>query len=240
MYSQGIAPSLDRIPALSGSTLEASHHASLGVHESQSRMMENLVGRSRAFWTGYYPKLQELFPSQLGGVDGERFYRAINRVAPSLIRVEADEATYNLHIMLRFEIESGMIEGEIEVADLPEIWNTKMQEYFGLTPSNDADGVLQDIHWADGYLGYFPTYTLGNLIASQLWERLESEITDIQQQIAAGQFEALVGWLRENLHQHGGKFEPMELLKRITGQGLNPKPYLDYLTTKYGDIYGLS
>ncbi len=240
MYSQGIAPSLDRIPALSGSTLEASHHASLGVHESQSRMIENLVGRSRAFWTAYYPKLQTLFPSQLSEVDSEAFYKAINRVEPSLIRVEADEATYNLHVMLRFEIESGLMEGQLEVGDLPEVWNGKMQEYFGLTPPNDADGVLQDVHWADGYVGYFPTYTLGNIIASQLWAQLVSEVPDLEQQIASGKFETLVAWLRENIHQHGGKYEPMELLQRITGGGLDAQPYLDYLTSKYGEIYGLS
>ncbi len=240
MYGQGIAPSLDRIPSLSGSTPEAAHDASLGIHESQSRMMENLVGRSRAFWTAYYPKLQAIFPSQLGGVDSETFYRAINRVNPSLIRVEADEATYNLHIMLRFEIELGMIEGEIEVSDLPEVWNSKMQSYFGLTPPNDADGVLQDIHWADGYIGYFPTYTIGNLVASQLWQVIATDIPDIEQQIASAQFETLLAWLRERIHRHGGKYEPMVLLNRIAGEGLNAQPYLDYLTSKYGEIYGLS
>lgn len=240
MYNQGISPSLDRIPILSGSTLESSHHASLGVHESQSRMLENLVGRSRAFWKAYYPKLQAVFPTQLGGVDGERFYRAINRVKPSLIRVEADEATYNLHIMLRFDIESGLIEGRIDTADLPEIWNAKMQEYFGLTPPNDAQGVLQDIHWADGYVGYFPTYTIGNLMASQLWQALIKQVPDIEEQIAAGEFEPLVSWLREQVHRHGGKYEPMELLERITGEALNAQPYLTYLTDKYGEIYELS
>jgi carboxypeptidase Taq len=240
MYSLGISPSLDRVPSLSGSTMESSHHASLGIHESQSRMIENMVGRSRAFWTAFYPRLQAVFPSQLNGVEVEAFYKAINRVRPSLIRVEADEATYNLHIMLRFEIEVGLIEGNISVPDLPEIWNAKFQEYFGMTPPDDADGVLQDIHWADGYIGYFPTYTIGNLVASQLWQKLAHDVAEVEAQIAAGKFEPLVEWLRENVHQHGGKFAPMELLERITGEGLSALPYIDYLKTKYGEIYGLS
>jgi carboxypeptidase Taq len=239
MYSQGISEGLDRIPILSGSTLDSSHHASLGIHESQSRMMENLIGRSRAFWTGFYPRLQAVFPDQLNGVDMESFYKAINRVKPSLIRVEADEATYNLHIMLRFEIEVGLMDGSVAVPDLPEVWNAKFDEYFGMTPPDDADGVLQDIHWADGYIGYFPTYTIGNLVASQLWLKLASDIDDVEQQIAAGRFDNLLEWLRENVHQHGGKFTPTELLERITGEGLNAQPYIDYLKSKYGEIYGL-
>lgn len=240
MYGQGIAPAYDRIPSLSGSTLDSSHDASLGIHESQSRMIENLVGRSRAFWTAYYPKLQSVFPSQLGGVNSEQFYKAINRVKPTLNRVEADEATYNLHIMLRFDIEVGLIEGSVEVADLPEIWNAKMQEYFGLTPPNDAEGVLQDIHWADGYIGYFPTYTLGNIIASQLWRKVEADIPNLDQQIASAHFSELLAWLREHVHRHAGGYQPMVLLQRITGEGLNAQPYLDYLTGKYEEIYGLS
>jgi carboxypeptidase Taq len=203
-------------------------------------MMENLVGRSREFWQAYYPRLQAAFPAHFDGVPVEGFYRAINRVKPSLIRVEADEATYNLHVMLRFEIELELMQGSLAVADLPAAWNAKMQAYFGLTPPNDALGVLQDIHWSDGYLGYFPTYTLGNLMASQLWLTLEQELPNIRSQIAAGKFGDLVAWLREKIHRHGAKFQPMELLKRVTGTGLSPEPYLTYLQTKYGEIYGLS
>ncbi len=240
MYSQGIPASLDRIPVLSGSSLDSSHHASLGIHESQSRMMENLVGRSREFWQAYYPRLQAAFPGRFDNIPVEHFYRAINRVRPSLIRVEADEATYNLHIMLRFEIEVDLMQGRLAVADLPGAWNSKMQDYFGLHPPNDAQGVLQDIHWSDGYLGYFPTYTMGNLIASQLWLTLEHDVPKIRSQIAAGKFGDLVAWLHEKIHRHGAKFQPLELLERVTGGGLSPEPYLTYLQAKYGEIYGLN
>ncbi len=240
IYSQGIVPALDRIPSLSGSTLEAAHDASLGIHESQSRMLENLVGRSRAFWTAYYPRLQAAFPSQLGGVDVEAFYRGINKVERSLIRVDADEATYNLHILIRFEIEADLIEGNLAVADLPEAWNAKFEEILGLTPPDDRRGVLQDIHWSDGYFGYFPTYTLGNLISLQLWQKLSEDLPDLEVQISRGEFGKLIGWLNEKIHRHGGKYEPMDLLKRATGQELSAKPYLKYLTDKYSEIYGLS
>jgi len=239
MYSQGLPASLDRVPVLSGFSLDSSHHASLGIHESQSRMMENLVGRSREFWQAYFPRLQAAFPGRFDNVPVERFYRAINRVKPTLIRVEADEATYNLHIMLRFEIEHDLMQGGLAVADLPAAWNSKMQAYFGLTPPNDALGVLQDIHWSDGYFGYFPTYTLGNLTASQLWQTLEQELPNIRSQIASGKFHDLLAWLREKIHRHGAKFQPMELLERVTGARLSPEPYLKYLQTKYGEIYGL-
>jgi carboxypeptidase Taq len=232
MYDQGVSPSLDRTDLITG--------ASYGVHESQSRMMENLIGRSRSFWVGFYPRLQEYFPSQLGEVDLESFYRAINKVEPSLIRVEADEATYNLHIMLRFEIELGLLENKLSVADLPEVWNSKMEEYLGLAPPNDADGVLQDVHWSSGYIGYFATYSLGNLMASQIWDKMEEDIPDLTNQIERAQFTELLSWLRENVHQHGAKFEPLELLQRITGNTLSVEPYLHYLSTKFGDIYNLS
>jgi len=240
IYSQGIAPALDRIPTLSGSTLEGAHDASLGIHESQSRMLENLVGHSRAFWTAYYPRLQAAFPSQLGGVDVEAFYRGINKVERSLIRVDADEATYNLHILIRFEIEADLIEGNLAIDDLPEAWNTKFEEYLGLRPPDDRRGVLQDIHWAVGYFGYFPTYTLGNLISVQLWQKLSQDLPDLEAQISRGEFGELIGWLNEKIHRHGGKYEPMDLLKRATGEKLTAEPYLGYLTDKYSEIYGLS
>ena len=232
MYGQGVSPNLDRTNLIEG--------ASYGIHESQSRMMENLVGRSRPFWVAFYPRLQEFFPSQFGDCDLESFYRAINKVERSLIRVEADEATYNLHIILRFEIETALMEGKITVGDLPEIWNSKMEEYLGIRPPDDAKGVLQDVHWSAGYIGYFPTYALGNLMASQLWVKIEEDIPNLSRQIERGEFGDLLAWLRENIHQHGAKFEPMELLKRATGSSLSPEPYLDYLVSKYMDIYKLS
>ncbi len=231
LYDLGIDPALARTP-LAGGT-------SLAVHESQSRMWENLVGRSLPFWEGFYPRLQEYFPDQLGHVSLESFYKGINRVQPSLIRVEADEATYNLHIMLRLEIEIGLMEGSLDVKDLPEVWNARMQEYLGQTPPNDTQGVLQDVHWSIGYLGYFSTYALGNLVSVQLWERINADIPDLSEQIRRGEFSALLGWLREKIHRHGAKFEPQELAERITGSKIDPAPYMRYLTTKYNQIYGL-
>jgi carboxypeptidase Taq len=231
MYEQGIDPDFDRTPLGTGS--------SLAIHESQSRMWENLVGRSRAFWVGFYPRLQETFPSQLGEVDLETFYRAINKVQPSLIRVEADEATYNLHVMLRFELEIALMEGTLAPADLPEAWNAKFQEFLGLTPPDDAQGVLQDVHWSAGMIGYFPTYSLGNLVACQLWAKVNEDLPNLEHKIEQGEFGDLLGWLRENVHKHGAKFEPVELLNRTTGKGLTAQPYLDYLRTKFGEIYKL-
>lgn len=231
LYEQGISPKLGRTPLWAGT--------SLSVHESQSRMWENLVARSRPFWSAFYPRLQSYFPSQLGEVKEEAFYRAVNKVERSLIRTEADEATYNLHIMLRFEVELGLFERKLEVADLPEVWNSKMQEYVGVTPPNDADGVLQDIHWSIGIFGYFSTYSLGNLIAAMLWEKILSDIPDLESQIAQAKFDQLLTWLREKVHQHGAKFEPGDLIRRITGSDLTWEPYMRYLHTKFGDIYQL-
>jgi len=231
MYGQGVSPSLART--------ENIHGASYAFHESQSRMWENLVGRSRPFWKAFYPKLQKTFFAQLGSVDLETFYRAINKVERSLIRVEADEATYNLHIMLRFELELDLMEKRLEARDLPEAWNRKVKDYLGLTPKNDREGVLQDIHWSAGYVGYFPTYSLGNLISVQLWEQIRKDLPDLERQIEGARFADLLAWLREKIHRHGAKYEPVELLRRITGQGLQAAPYLEYLRTKYGEIYGL-
>jgi carboxypeptidase Taq len=202
-------------------------------------MWENLVGRSLPFWEGFFPRLQEVFPSQLGNVDLRTFYKGINKVSPSLIRVEADEATYNLHIMLRLEIEIGLTEGKIAVKDLPEIWNTKMQEYLGVTPPNDALGVLQDIHWSGGLLGYFSTYALGNLISLQLWEKINTDIPDLSDQIRQGKFQPLLGWLRENVHNVGRKYEPQELVQKVTGSKINADPYMRYLKAKFADIYNI-
>ncbi len=231
MYEQGINPAYERTSLAGG--------ASLGVHESQSRMWENLVGRSLPFWEHFYPALKKTFPSQLDGVSLKSFYKAINKVEPSFIRVNADEATYNMHIMLRLELEIDMVEGKIAVRDLPEIWNAKTEDYLGITPPDDAKGVLQDIHWSGGAIGYFSTYALGNLISAQLWEKINKDIPDLSDQIREGNFSELLGWLRRNIHQHGQKYEPQELVERVTGSRITPEPYVRYLTKKYNEIYGL-
>jgi len=230
LYEQGLAPALARSPLADG--------ASLAVHESQSRMWENLVGRSLPFWEHFYPRLKKIFP-QLGKVPLEKFYKGINKVQPSMIRVEADEATYNLHIMLRMEIEIGLVEGTLAVKDLPAIWNARMQEYLGVTPPDDAHGVLQDVHWSTGLMGYFSTYALGNLVSVQLWEKIGRDIPDLADQIRAGKFDGLLAWLRLNVHRHGRKFEPQELVQKVTGSKIDPAAYLRYLNQKYGAIYGL-
>jgi carboxypeptidase Taq len=230
LYGQGVAPELERTGLEGG--------ASLAVHESQSRMWENLVGRSLPFWEHFYPRLQEVFP-QLAGVPLEKFYKGINKVQPSFIRVEADEATYNMHIMLRLEMEIAMLEGKVAVKDLPSLWNTKMKEYLGVTPPNDAKGVLQDIHWSGGSIGYFSTYALGNLVSVQLWEKINQDHPELVDQIRQGKFETLLGWLREKIHRHGGKFEPQELVQKVTGSKIDPAPYVRYLTKKYSEIYQL-
>ena len=231
MYEQGVDPSYERTPLASGT--------SLAVHESQSRMWENLVGRSLPFWECFYPDLRKTFSSQLDGVSLKTFYKAINKVQPSLIRVNADEATYNLHIMLRLELEIGMLDGSIAVKDLPQIWNEKMKEYLGIVPPDDARGVLQDIHWSGGSIGYFSTYALGNLISAQLWEKIREEIPSLDDQIRKGNFSELLGWLRTHIHQHGHKYDPQVLVERVTGSKITPEPYLRYLTKKYSEIYGL-
>jgi carboxypeptidase Taq len=231
MYEQGVNPSYERTP-LAGGT-------SLAVHESQSRMWENLVGRSMPFWEYFYPSFKQTFSKQLEGVSLKSFYKAINRVEPSLIRVNADEATYNLHIMLRLELEIGMVEGTVSIKDLPEIWNTKMQEYLGVTPPNNAKGVLQDIHWSGGAIGYFSTYALGNLISAQLWEKINKDIRGLDDQIRKGDFSGLLDWLRNNIHRHGQKYEPQALVEKVTGSRITPEPYVRYLTKKYSEIYGL-
>jgi carboxypeptidase Taq len=230
LYGLGFAAALERTGLDAG--------ASFAVHESQSRMWENLVGRSRPFWEHFYPALKKTFP-QLKAVKLEDFYRGINRVEPSLIRVEADEATYNLHIMLRLEIEIALMEAKVEVKDLPALWNARMQEYLGVTPPDDARGVLQDIHWSAGYIGYFPTYALGNLVSAQLWEKINQDLPDLSDQIRVGKFEALLAWLRDKVHRHGAKFEPQELVERLTGSKIDPAAYMRYLKAKFGEIYGL-
>jgi carboxypeptidase Taq len=229
LYSQGVDPAYARSP-LDGGT-------STGVHESQSRLWENLVGRSRPFWSHYYPKLREVFPEALKGVDVEAFYRAINVLKPSTIRVEADEVTYNLHILLRFELEVALIEGTLSVADLPTAWNAKMEEYLGIIPENDSAGVLQDMHWAGGVFGYFPSYAIGNVLSVQLFDEALEARPEIPEQIQAGEFSTLLGWLRENVHRHGCRYYPDELIEMVTGRPLDTAPYLYYLNKKFGELY---
>ncbi len=232
LYEQGLPLTLDRTPA--------GQSASFSLHESQSRLWENLVGRSRAFWSHYLPQLREAFPARLGDVDLDNFYRAINVVEPSLIRVEADEVTYNLHIFLRFELEQDLLAGRLAVADLPEAWNGKMEAYLGVAPPDDAAGVLQDVHWSMGLLGYFPSYALGNLLAVQFYDQAADEIADLRELIAAGRLSPLREWLREEIHQHGRRYEPDELVRRVTGGPLDARPYLRYLNEKYSALYNLS
>jgi len=231
MYEQGVKQEYERTHLMGG--------CSLALHESQSRMWENLVGRSMPFWEHFFPEFKRRFPSQVGDVGVKGFYKAVNKVQPSFIRVEADEATYNLHIMLRLELEIGMIEGTIKIVDLPEVWNAKMKEYLGIIPPNDAQGVLQDIHWSGGSIGYFSTYALGNLVSAQLWEKILKDIPDLAAQIRNGKFASLLSWLRTNLHLHGRRYEPQEMVERITGSRIDSAPYVRYLTAKYGEIYKL-
>ncbi len=232
MYEQGCNPSYEGTFLMGGT--------SLGIHESQSRLWENVVGRSRAFWRVFYPELQALFPAQLGDVPMEAFYRAINAVSRSLIRVEADEVTYNLHIMLRFELESALLEGTLDVHDVRDAWNDKMRAYLGVTPPDDGKhGVLQDVHWSSGLVGYFPTYSLGNFLSVQFWEKAVQDVPSIPQDIQRGEFGSLLGWLRENIHQHGRKYFPAELTKRVTGSPIQVAPFMRYLKAKYTDLYGL-
>jgi carboxypeptidase Taq len=213
--------------------------ASTAVHESQSRTWENIVGRSLPFWTHWFPALQKRFENQLRGVTAEEYWKAVNTVGPSAIRVEADEVTYNLHIILRFEIEVDLVEGRLAVKDLPEAWNAKMKESLGYEVKDDAEGVLQDVHWSMGYFGYFPGYALGNLLSVQFYQRAQADIPNLSEQMADGHYEVLLAWLHSNIHQHGSKYTPTELVRRVTGGEIDPKPFLVYLKEKYGQIYGI-
>jgi carboxypeptidase Taq len=208
--------------------------ASLGIHESQSRLWENLVGRSRPFWRLFYPRLRETFPEQLGGVDVDRFFAAITRVQPSLIRVRADEVTYGMHVILRFDLEQDIVNGRVALRDLPGAWNAKMAEYLGVDVPDDARGVLQDTHWASGLIGYFPTYLLGTVMSVQIWERVSDDVPDLEERVERGEFDALRDWLGDHVHAHGRKFPPQETLRRAIGTTIDAKPYLAYLQAKYG------
>ncbi len=231
LYEQGFDPKDDNTPLADA--------ASLGVHESQSRLWENIVGRSRAFWDVFFPELRQQFPEALADVDVETFYRAVNKVEPSLIRVEADEVTYNLHIMLRFEMELALLEGSLSVADAPEAWNAKMREYLGITPPNDAEGILQDVHWSGGSFGYFPTYSLGTLLSAQLYDKAVADVPSIPGDLARGEFGSLLAWLREHIHRPGRRYLPAELVERACGEPAQSRSYLNYLNTKFRALYGL-
>ncbi len=231
LYEMGLAEEFTRTPLADG--------ASLGVHESQSRMWENLIGRSFGFWRHYFPRLQRLFPTQLGQISLDAFYRAVNRVEPSLVRIEADEVTYNLHIFIRFELEQQMLSGQLAVQDLPEAWNGKMSSYLGVVPPNDSLGVLQDVHWSVGLVGYFPTYTLGNILSVQFLETAANDYPAALDHLAGENLLAIREWMKEHIHRHGRKFTMPELVQKVTGGPISVEPYLNYIERKYAAIYDL-
>jgi len=232
MYEQGIRMDLEGTPLAVGT--------SEGVHESQSRLWENVVGRSHGVWRFFYPRLQAVFPGQLGNVPLETFYRAINKVDRSPIRTEADEVTYNLHILLRFGLELDLLEGRLAVRDLPEAWRERCQADLGIAPPDDRDGALQDVHWYAGPIGgEFQGYTLGNIMGAQFFEAALQAHPEITGEFEAGEFGALHSWLKENIYQHGAKFTAAELVERVTGGALSVEPYMRYLRAKYGELYGL-
>ena len=232
MYEQGIDTRYEGTP-LAGGT-------SSGVHESQSRTWENLVGRSRGFWSHYYPKLQAVFPDQLTDVSLDAFYRAVNKVQRSLIRTDADEVTYNLHVMLRFDLELALLEGKLAVADLPDAWRARFESDLGIVPPDDTDGVLQDIHWYAGLVGgSFQGYTLGNILSAQFYQKALQAHPGIPDEIAQGQFGTLHTWLRENIYRLGSKYTAPELIERVTGGPMDVGPYISYLRIKYGELYDL-
>ena len=238
LYEQGVDPELTRtVHTTDLLDLYATGGTSYGVHESQSRLWENLIGRSRPFWEHHFPQLQAVFPGQLGDTDAESFYRSVNRIHPSFIRVEADEVSYNFHIMMRVEIEMGLISGEIKVRDLPDIWNAKMQEYLGITPPNDSLGVLQDMHWSGGHIGTFANYTLGNMMGAQFFQAAHAQVPGLADSLANGKYEPLLNWLTENIYRYGRAYSPGELLLNATGQELSTLPFIAYLNDKYGELY---
>ena len=233
LYEHQVDEGLERTPLARG--------VSLGMHESQSRMWENLVGRSQPFWRGFFPRLQETFPDALGDSDADSWYREVNAVEPSLIRVEADEATYNLHIILRFELEQELLAGSFPLEQLPEEWNRRIWEYLGIEVPDDTRGVLQDVHWSGGSIGYFSTYALGNLISLQIWEKAVVDLPGLVDGFENGEFAPLRDWLREHLHRYGRKFTPAETLERVVGtREIDPEPYVRYLREKLVSLYGIS
>ena len=231
MYEQGVDPRLEGTSLGSGT--------SAGVHESQSRLWENVVGRSRGFWEYFYPKLRDAFPDQFSGVPLETFYRAINKVERSLIRTDADEVTYNLHVMLRFDLELQMLEGRLKIKDLPAAWRARFKADFGIEPPDDRDGCLQDVHWCGGIGGSFQGYTIGNILSAQFYAAARKAHPEIDEELARGEFATLHDWLKKRLYRHGRKFPPNEIVKRATGKPMTIAPYMTYLRTKYGELYRL-
>ncbi|MGH2863008.1 MAG: carboxypeptidase M32 [Solirubrobacteraceae bacterium] len=231
LYEAGVDPALQRTPL---GTIRSS-----SIHESQSRLWENMVGRGRAFCAALAPALVEHSPGALAGLEPDALFRAVNMVAPSMIRIEADETTYGLHIVLRYELERSLLTGDLEVADLPEAWNARMREYLGVEVPSNADGVMQDVHWSQGLVGYFPSYAIGNLIAGQLWERANEDISDLDDQLARHELAPLREWLRENVHRHGSRYSDSDLLARAVGQPVQVMPFINYLRAKLGDVYQL-
>jgi carboxypeptidase Taq len=224
-------------PALRGTSL--AEGVSMGIHESQSRLWENVIGRSHAFWEGRLKGLKGYFPKQLEGVGPDVFYRGANRVRPGLIRVEADEVSYSLHVILRFELERRIFSGELSVEDLSDIWRKSMKEFLGIEPENDALGVLQDVHWSEGYFGYFPSYALGNLYGLQFWKKLQEDLPDAEGAIAQGDYRSIHAWLAGRIHTWGRRLDPPDLLKQATGDTLSAEPFLKYIEAKYTELYGL-
>jgi carboxypeptidase Taq len=230
LYEANVAPALERTTVQRG--------ASMAWHESQSRMWENLVGRGRPHWDWATPIIREYFPGEFDDVTPDQFYRAVNKMQPSLIRVEADELTYNLHIILRYELERDIFANRVELKDLPEAWNSKIRDYFGIEVPNDVEGVMQDVHWSAGMFGYFPTYALGNVVSLQLWQRIRKAIPDLDGKISRGETAELAEWLRVEIHQHGRKYVPKQLLQKVLGtDAFNPEPLVAYLTGKVNDLY---
>jgi carboxypeptidase Taq len=229
-YEMGFAPELRGTCLADG--------ASMAFHESQSRFWENVIGRSRPFWEGFFPALQGTFPGQLGGVRADDFYRAVNQVKPSLIRVDADEVSYALHIILRFELEKRLIAGELEAERLPAVWRDYSREYLGVESETDADGVLQDVHWSMGSFGYFPSYALGNLYGLQILRKIKSDIPNFESVVVEGKFAPLREWMNDMIYRWGCRLEPAELLRKITGEKLSVIPFLEYIEEKYTKLYG--
>jgi carboxypeptidase Taq len=231
LYEQNISPELIGTPLCTGT--------SMGIHESQSRFWENMIGRSRPFWNRYYRDLQSNYPGQFDSIAVNDFYRATNEVKPSLIRIEADELTYNLHIMVRYEIEKGLFSESIRVADLPEVWNEKYKDYLGVVPANNGEGVLQDVHWSGGAFGYFPSYALGNMYAAQMMRTIRKELGDFDGLIEQGNLLPIKEWLADKVYRHGKALTPTEIITSVTGEELNPDYLVDYFQEKFGDIYKL-
>jgi carboxypeptidase Taq len=230
VYEQGSAQSLARTPVAGG--------ASMGMHESQSRLWENAIGRSEAYWQGQFAAIRQAFPEHFASVDTAAFACALNKVKPSLIRIEADEVTYNLHIMVRYELEKALINGDVAIETLPGLWNAKYREYLGVEPATDSEGVLQDVHWSSGF-GYFPSYTLGNLYGAQIYAALRRAFPNFDERLASGDTAFILDWLREKMYVFGAIYQPETLMEKVTGETPNPEFFVSYLTSKFKRIYRL-